>query len=124
MPDGRIEARQVKRLKEIGAWIKINGEAIYNTMGGPYQPDSNYASTRKGNRIYLHVINTNKKLISLKNIPGYRIIASHTFDGEKVSVDNGPTMYNVLLPADHAGKAAYVIVLEFSGNVETVPVID
>jgi len=111
MPDGRIEARQVKSLKEIGDWIKVNGEAVYNAMGGHYQPTTNYATTRRGNSIYLHVINTNEKAITLKNIPGYYIIASHTFDGEKVSIDKGSTMYHVLLPAGREGKTEYVIVL-------------
>src|SRR3546814_8891702 len=38
MPDGRIEARQVTRLQEIGQWMKNNGDAVYNTFGGPYEP--------------------------------------------------------------------------------------
>ena len=35
MPDGRIEARQVERLREMGAWLKQYGESIYATRGGP-----------------------------------------------------------------------------------------
>ncbi|WP_317236095.1 alpha-L-fucosidase [Niabella hibiscisoli] len=70
MPDGRIEARQVARLKEIGDWLQKNGSAIYGTLGGPYMPTSNYAATRKGNNIYLHVINTDTAAIAIKNIPG------------------------------------------------------
>ena len=31
MPDGRIEPRQVEVLKEIGNWLDVNGEAIYET---------------------------------------------------------------------------------------------
>ena len=36
MPDGRMEQRQVNRLKEIGDWLKINGEAVYGTRGCAY----------------------------------------------------------------------------------------
>jgi alpha-L-fucosidase len=32
--DGTIPARQVNVLRELGAWNKKNGEAIYNTIGG------------------------------------------------------------------------------------------
>ena len=39
MMDGRIEARQVSRLKEMGAWLTKNGESIYGTKGGPYIPN-------------------------------------------------------------------------------------
>ena len=37
MPDGRIEPRQVERLKEIGQWLAKYGESIYGTRGGPFQ---------------------------------------------------------------------------------------
>ncbi len=47
MPDGRIEPRQVARLKEMGAWLKKNGESIYGTRGGPWKPTKAVASTRK-----------------------------------------------------------------------------
>jgi len=35
MPDGKIEQRQVDRLREIGVWLRANGESIYGTRGGP-----------------------------------------------------------------------------------------
>ena len=38
MPDGRIEPRQVERLKEMGAWLSKYGESIYGTRGGPFKP--------------------------------------------------------------------------------------
>jgi alpha-L-fucosidase len=34
MEDGTIPAEQVNVLKELGAWNKRNGEAIFNTVGG------------------------------------------------------------------------------------------
>jgi len=54
-PDGLIEPRQVGRLKEMGAWLAINGESVYGTRGGPWKPSSHMASTRKDNKIYLHL---------------------------------------------------------------------
>ncbi len=55
MPDGRIEPRQVERLRNIGAWLSVNGESVYGTRGGPFKPGAWGVSTRRGNRIYLHV---------------------------------------------------------------------
>jgi len=55
MPDGRIEPRQVERLREMGAWLKLNGDAVYGTRGGPYLPGKWGASTRRGRHVYLHV---------------------------------------------------------------------
>lgn len=54
-PDGSIEPRQVERLKEMGAWLKLNGESVYGTRGGPWKPTKSYASTRKGSTVYLHL---------------------------------------------------------------------
>lgn len=57
MPDGRIEPRQVERLGKMGAWLRQYGESIYGTRGGPFLPKTNILSTRKGNAIYLHLLN-------------------------------------------------------------------
>lgn len=56
MPDGRIEQRQVDRLREIGDWLGSYGESIYGTRGGPFRPDTWGASTRKDSSIYLHIL--------------------------------------------------------------------
>ena len=53
MPDGRIEDRQVERLKEMGQWLARYGDGVYGTRGGPFKPGKWGASTCKENRIYL-----------------------------------------------------------------------
>lgn len=124
MPDGRIEARQTTLLKEIGNWLKENGEAIYNTLGGPYEPNDNYTTTRKGNKIFVHVIKTDTASITLKNIPGRKILKAHTMVGENVKTENGDDTFKIVLPQNHAGKNEYIIVLELDGDAENVPVIE
>jgi len=56
-PDGQIEPLQVERLKKIGAWLDDYGFTIYGTRGGPFKPADWGVSTRKGNKIYLHLLN-------------------------------------------------------------------
>jgi alpha-L-fucosidase len=56
MPDGRIEPRQVRRLHEIGQWLGEYGDTVYGTRGGPFKPGPWGASTCKGNKIYLFVM--------------------------------------------------------------------
>ena len=123
MPDGRIEQRQITRLKEIGDWLKLNSEAIYNTLGGPYEPTNNYATTRKGNKIYLHVLKTDTSAIALKNIPCRKVLKARTMDGESVPVEKGYDTFKVMLPQSRSGKTEYVIVLELDGSAESIPVI-
>ncbi len=69
MPDGRIEARQVERLEQMGAWLARNGESIYSTRGGPWKPGKGLASTRKGNTVYLHVLHSGTHSIELPALP-------------------------------------------------------
>jgi alpha-L-fucosidase len=66
--DGVIEPRQVKRLKEMGAWLAKNGETIYGTRGGPWKPTKAVASTRKGNTIYLHLLREDDGRVELPAI--------------------------------------------------------
>jgi alpha-L-fucosidase len=124
MPDGRMEARQITRLKEIGDWLKLNGSAIYNTSGGPYIPNNNYSTTRKGNTIYLHVLNTDTSAIILKTIPGRKIIKAQTMKGEAVSFKEENETIKVMLLPNLVHTMNYIIVLELDGNAETIPVID
>ncbi len=69
MPDGRIEPRQVERLKEMGAWLKRNGESIYGTRGGPWKPSKALASTRRERSVFLHILRWDGDHVTLPALP-------------------------------------------------------
>jgi alpha-L-fucosidase len=95
MPDGRIEPRQVERLKGMGAWLGTYGASIYGTRGGPFKPAMYGVSTRKGNTIYLHILNWTGDTLALPAIPA-KIIRSTSLTGGNVTVrqtDNGIEVY-------------------------------
>lgn len=56
MPDGRIQPEFISALKEMGAWLEKYGETIYGTRGGPVPPKTWGVTTRKGNKVYLHIL--------------------------------------------------------------------
>lgn len=52
--DGLIEDEVVKRLHEIGAWLRVNGQAIYNTRTTPVYHDGNtwFTAGKDGRTLY------------------------------------------------------------------------
>lgn len=56
MPDGKIQPEFVTRLREMGKWLEANGASIYGTRGGPVAPRDWGATTRRGDKIYVHVL--------------------------------------------------------------------
>lgn len=61
-PDGEWHQEAYDRLKEIGAWIKINGEAIYSTKPvAPYRQDK-WAYTGKGKALYAAYLPEEKEM--------------------------------------------------------------
>ncbi|MFC0513930.1 alpha-L-fucosidase [Mucilaginibacter angelicae] len=123
MPDGRIEARQVETLQQMGAWLKKYGESIYGTKGGPFAPNDNYAVTRKGNKIYLHVFQKKGDKIVLPNLPGVNITNAHVLGGAKVNYKPDAAGYIIDLPQTLPDANSNVIVLELNKNAEEIPAI-
>ena len=55
-PDGTIPDQSAALLREMGAWLKVNGESIYGTVAGSV-PESGWGvSTQSGNNLYLHIL--------------------------------------------------------------------
>ena len=55
-PNGELPEVAVSRLKEMGEWMKKNGETIYGTKGSPFPAQTWGTSTHKDNRLFLHVM--------------------------------------------------------------------
>lgn len=55
-PNGELPATALARMKEIGDWMKTYGETFYATTAGDFPAQDWGTSTRKGNKLYLHVM--------------------------------------------------------------------
>lgn len=55
-PNGELPAAAIEHLKEVGQWMDIYGETIYGTRGGDVAPHQWGVSTRKGNRLFIHIL--------------------------------------------------------------------
>ncbi len=69
MSNGKIQPEFVTRLRDVGAWLGKNGEAIYGTRGGPITPRPWGVTTRKGDRVYVHVLDWRDEALLLPALP-------------------------------------------------------
>ena len=122
MMDGRMEKRQVERLKEIGDWLKTYGEAIYSTKGGPFAPDSVMAFTRKGNKMYLLLFKKDLKSLTLPAIPERKLQRAYFMGGKDLNIKQSKQNITVNLPDMLPNENCSVIVMEMDGDMEKVPV--
>jgi alpha-L-fucosidase len=98
--DGVIPPAHVARLKEVGQWLAKNGEGIYGTRPGPFEPiDNYYGSTHKGNKIYIHLLKmpagateiklpaSEKRVVSCKILGGLKAKFSQDQNGITIRLD-------------------------------------
>ncbi len=121
MPDGRIEARQEDRLREIGLWLKRYGKGVYSTRGGPFQPGRWGASTCRDREIYLFVMQWPEKgALKLPSIPA-TIERVETLSGGQAKVTASQKATLVELDAADRDPCVSVIRLTTSQRAFDIP---
>lgn len=71
-PDGELDTDAYSRLKEIGTWMKINGEAIYSTRkysSFDEGEDIRFTQSKDGKTQYIFLFNFPKDTVSISKIP-------------------------------------------------------
>ncbi|NII26659.1 alpha-L-fucosidase [Pseudoflavitalea sp. X16] len=120
--DGTVPQESIDRLKEVGQWMKVNGESIYGTKGSPLKPLDWGRCTKKengGNTIlYLSVFNwpANGQL----TVPGIKnkvVSAKLLSNGNAVKTSTAGDVLSLTLPAAPADKIASVIKVELKGSL-------
>jgi alpha-L-fucosidase len=123
MPDGRIEPRQVDILKGVGAWLAKYGESIYGTRGGPFKPGRYGASTRRGDRIYLHVFAWAGPSLALPAIPA-RVVRARVLGGGSASIRQTDAGIEVFVGEGDRHAADTVVVLELDRPAAGIATVD
>jgi alpha-L-fucosidase len=119
---GVIPDASVERLKEIGGWMKVNGEAIYGTSASPFSNLAWVRCTKKsdGNKefLYFHVFDfpVDGKI----TLPGFsgKIVDVHPLadKNHKLKVNSAGNNHEIDLTGIKQEKYATVIVAEVSKN--------
>jgi alpha-L-fucosidase len=127
MGDGRMDPKDVAILEGIAKWWQLNGESIQGCERTPLAVQTWGESTRKGNRLYLHVFDwpSDRKLVvgGLKSrVRSPRLLAdSGDTIGYKLRAQalNDTDVVIEGLPRSARDKANSVITLELVGDVVT-----
>lgn len=103
-PDGELPVTAVQRMNEIGAWLQINGEAIYGTRPiAPYK-EGQVVFTRKGRTVNaIHLTNQDGEALpaqvrwkSLRPAAGSKVrLLGHTGDLPWRTSESGETIIEV-----------------------------
>jgi alpha-L-fucosidase len=112
MPNGKIQPEFVATLRELGAWMDKYGETIYGTRGGPVTPRSWGVTTRKGNKVYVHLLNPEDNNLLLpdfgkkvKNVTLYQT-------GSKLKFKQDGFGISISVPSESLDDTDTIIVLE------------
>lgn len=126
--DGTFPQESIDRLQAIGAWMKVNHEAIYDTKASPVAPFSWGRCTSKEGKnsttLYFTVFNwpTEGKLHipALKN----KIISAKLLAGGNLKVKSDDGGITVSVPDKAPDSIASVIKIEVKGHVANVNLPD
>ena len=119
MPDGRIEPRQVERLREIGDWLDKYGESIYQTRGGPFHRGPWGVSTYRDDQVYVHILQPANGGVVLPPIDK-KIVASRLLTGGSATVTQTDESIEIVVPKDDLHEIDTIVVLTLDGPAAEV----
>ena len=111
MPSGRIQPEFVERLREMGQWMRRNGESIYGTRGGPITPRPWGITTQTASKIYVHVVDWPDELLAIPDVGRVRG-ATLLNGGQKVEMTAQPGGLVLRLPKALRDPVDTIVVLE------------
>lgn len=78
-PDGALPAAALERLDGIGKWLARNGATIYGTEAGPVTPRAWGVTTRRGDKVWVHILDCPDSELFLP-LDGLRVRRAVRFD--------------------------------------------
>jgi len=120
--EGEIPAPSVERLRQVGAWMKLNSESVYATTASPFKRLDWGRATQKPGKLYLNVFNwpADGNLVVPMRGTAKKV---YLLSAPKVALKFAatPAGLRVQVPATAPDAISSVVVLEGVGTVDPLP---
>jgi alpha-L-fucosidase len=119
--EGRFQPAAIKRLRDLGTWLSVNGESIYGTSASPIPaPSWGRITTRKleggATRLYLHLFDiTPGTAVRVEGVTGQVQSARVLETSQPITASTDGGGLWVSLPSDLAGVEIPVIAVDVKG---------
>ena len=110
-PDGQIQPEFQQRLRAVGDWLNLNGDAIYGTTYGPIQGASAFRTTAKDKDLYIHYFDWPGSAAEIAGIESRVLSARMLADGRPLTFRQTDTNLHLDLPAQASDENASVVAL-------------
>jgi len=110
---GVIPAQSVSRLREMGDWMRVNGEAVYGTSASPYGLPAWGRYTAKAGRVYAHIFDWPKdRRLTLTGVKEKPRTVYLLADRKPLTVEQTADGWAVQLPQVRPSAISSVLVVE------------
>jgi alpha-L-fucosidase len=122
-PDGTWYEEAYSRLSDVGDWLRINGDAIYNTRPlAPYYDDKlRFTLSKNGSRYIIYLLDENEKIPSEITVKGFipakgAKISMLGGKGSTLRWSPGEASFNLRIPENQISKmpSQYAVVFKIS----------
>jgi alpha-L-fucosidase len=115
--EGEIPAASIERLRDMGRWLRTNGDSIYGTTAGPFAHLSWGVATRKAQKIFLHVFDWPKDgQLRVPLLSAAQSASLLSAPNQKLAVTRDAGRLTIAVPAVAPDAVDSVVVLEISGD--------
>ena len=121
--EGEIPQPSIDRLRQVGEWMKVNGDAIYGTSANPFPYLPWGRTTIKGQKLFLHVVDWPKDGILKLPMRNKAVNAYLMTNTQKnLGIVQDPDFIKISVPAEAPDTLLPVIALEFEGKPDVLPI--